>query len=374
MRVTRLQLRNFRNYREADLTPDARLTVLTGPNAQGKTNVLEALHLCCLGRSHRTAHDRELIAWEADKAAVRIQVEQRDGTHEVTISLNRQDARRKQVRVGGALVGRIGELMGHFHGILFSPEDMAIVKEGPSERRRFLDMELSQLRPVVFYALQRYVRTLNHRNNLLREMQRKPALSSTLEDWDAQLAQAGALLVAHRRSYSEVLAKAALLNHRAISGGGEALIVRYHTQIDGDGDEAALAERFLQRLHAARQEDIRRATTTVGPHRDDVKLLLGDREARTFGSQGQQRTIVLALKLAELDVVLAERGEAPVLLLDDVMSELDPHRRQRLVERIAGVQTVVTCTDLSDLGGAQPGAVYDVQAGSLKPRRPSEGG
>ncbi len=365
MRVTSIELRHFRNYREAGFAPDPRLTVLTGQNAQGKTNVLEALHLCCLGRSHRTSHDKELIAWGQDRASVKVSVRQRDGTHDVGIVLHRQEAKRKQVLVGGKPVARIGELMGHFHGILFSPEDLSIVKDGPGERRRFLDMELSQLRPVVFYALQRYVRALSQRNNLLRELQRNPALRSTLDSWDEQLAQAGAAVVLHRRTYTEALALAARANHTAIAGGGEPLLVRYQTQIEGDGDQAALTEQFLQRLRRAREEDIRRATTSVGPHRDELRLSLGDKEARVYGSQGQQRTIVLALKLAELDVVRAERGENPVLLLDDVMSELDPFRRQQLVERIAGVQTIVTCTDLSDLGGAQPGAVYQVQAGTL---------
>lgn len=345
---------------------------MTGQNAQGKTNVLEALHLCCLGRSHRTTHDKELIAWGEQSAAVRIEVSQRDGTHDISIHLYRQENKRKQIKVGGTQIGRIGELMGHFHGILFSPEDLGIVKEGPSERRRFVDMELSQLRPAYFFALQRYVRVLGQRNNLLREMQKKPALRGTLDVWDEQLAAAGASIVAHRRSYIERLAAAARQNHAAIAGGGPPLHVAYQTQIACDGGEEALREFFCKRVRAAREEDVRRATTSVGPHRDELKLLLGDREARTFGSQGQQRSVVLALKLAELDVVRAARGDAPVLLLDDVMSELDPYRRQQLVERIAGVQTIITCTDISDLGGAKPGAVYQVQAGTLShhPARP----
>ncbi len=365
MIVTRIQLHHFRNYLRADLLPDARLTVLTGQNAQGKTNVLEALHVCCLGRSHRTTHDKELITWGEASTAVHIEISQRDGTHDISIHLHRQENKRKQIRVGGAQIARIGELMGHFHGILFSPEDLAIVKDGPGERRRFLDMELSQLRPAYFYALQRYVRVLSQRNNLLRELQKKPALRNTLEAWDEQLAQTGASIVRHRSDYIAKLAVAARTNHTAISGGKEQLTVAYQTQIGPDTDESALQTAFMKRLYTVREEDIRRATTTVGPHRDEIKLALGDREARVFGSQGQQRTVVLALKLAELDVVCAERGEAPVLLLDDVMSELDPMRRQQLVERIAGVQTIVTCTDISDLGGAKPGALVRVEAGTL---------
>ena len=223
------------------------------------------------------------------------------------------------------------------------------------------------MRPAYFYALQRYVRVLNQRNNLLRELQRKPDLRATLPAWDEQLATVGAQIVSHRRSYIAQLAQAAASNHRAIAGEGEALTVRYATQLDTDGDVAVITQQFLRRLHDAREEDIRRATTSIGPHRDDVRLFIADKEARVYGSQGQQRTTILALKLAELDVVQQERGEAPVLLLDDVMSELDPSRRQQLVERIAGVQTIITCTHLEDLGGAQPGAAYHVTGGTLDP-------
>lgn len=365
MHIRRIQLKNFRNYEQATLLPDARLTVLTGQNAQGKTNVLEALHLCCLGRSHRTTHDKELIRWGAPQASVQLEIAQQDGTHEIAVLLSAQESVRKQVRVGGTQVARIGELMGHFHGILFSPEDLAIVKDGPAERRKFVDMELSQLRPAYFYALQRYLRALNQRNNLLREMLKKPALTATLIAWDEQLAEAGAQIVAHRRAYIAALAKAATANYAELSGGSEVLEACYQTQLAETGDMPALTEHFLRRLQAAQAEDRRRATTSVGPHRDDLRLTLNGREARVYGSQGQQRTVVLALKLAELDVVKQERGEAPVLLLDDVMSELDPFRRQQLVTRITGVQTIVTCTDLSDLGGAEPGAAYRVAAGEL---------
>ena len=363
MKIKKIRLVNFRNYARAELLPDARMTVLTGRNAQGKTNVLEALHLCCLGRSHRTPHDRDLIRWGEDAAFVSVEVLHRDGTHDVSVTLSRADRRRKVVRVGGAQVARIGELMGHVNAVLFAPEDLSIVKGGPAERRRFIDMELSQLRPAYFYALQRYVRALNQRNNLLREMLRSPAARATLDAWDEQLALAGAQIVRHRREYVQALREAACACHRDIAGADEALDIAYVTQLRaGDG----LAQDMLRLLHEAREQDMRRAVTSVGPHRDDLKLTVAGREARVFGSQGQQRTVALSLKLAELSVVERERGEAPILLLDDVMSELDPRRRQQLIERIDGVQTIVTCTDASDLAGARQGAVYRVEAGTLR--------
>lgn len=362
MRVKRLRLRAFRNYAALDLVPDSNLTVLCGPNAQGKTNVLEALHLCCLGRSHRTSRERELIMWGEEASAVQVLTQQHDGTHEVSVQIYRDVRRKKIVRVGGTKVARIGELMGHLNGVLFSPEDLSIVKDGPGERRRFIDMELSQLRPSYFYALQQYVRALNQRNNLLRDIAKDASLLTTLDAWDEQLARTGALIVAHRRAYIARLSEEATKNHAAISG-GEALIIRYQSQFENAQN---IEEAFLERLHMARLEDLRRSTTTIGAHRDDLRFEIGGKEARIYASQGQQRTIVLALKLAEIAAIEKERGEMPVLMLDDVMSELDPRRRKMLVERLDGVQTLVTCTDLSDLAGAKAGAIYSVRSGEME--------
>lgn len=361
MRVKRLRLHAFRNYERLDIAPDPHLTVLCGPNAQGKTNILEALHLCCVGKSHRAGRDRELIRWGAEESAVQVFAQQRDGTHEVSVQLFRDARRKKIVRVGGAKVTRIGELMGHLNGVLFSPEDLSIVKDGPGERRRFIDMELSQLRPAYFYALQQYVRALSQRNNLLREIAKDARLLPTLDAWDEQLARMGEVIVLHRRDYIARLSEEAQRNHASISG-GETLSIRYQSQFETAEN---VAERFYAQLQSARSEDMRRMTTTVGAHRDDLRFEIGGKEARIFASQGQQRTIVLALKLAEIAAIERERGETPVLMLDDVMSELDPRRREMLVERLDGVQTLVTCTDMSDLAGAKAGAIYHVKSGQL---------
>lgn len=361
MRVRTLELTNFRNYERARIEPDAGVTVFAGPNAQGKTNILEALHLCCLGRSHRTPRDEELIRWGESSARVTVQTAQRDGTHEVGVLLTRAGRKKKTVRIGARQAERIGELFGHVCGVLFSPEDLQIVKSGPAERRRFLDMQLSQLRPAYFYALQRAVRTLNQRNALLREIAKTPSLSSTLEMWDEQLAQCGAQIAENRREAVERLGQYAAQVHSDLTGGRETLALRYVSQA-GEGDAR---ETLLHRLHAARAEDLRRMSTSVGIHRDDLLITIDGREARTFASQGQQRSAVLALKLAQLELCCAERGEAPILMLDDVMSELDPGRRRQLIERIDRVQTFVTCTDVSDLAGARQGTVYHVENGRL---------
>ncbi|MBQ2991953.1 MAG: DNA replication/repair protein RecF [Clostridia bacterium] len=362
MRVKSLTLKNFRNYEQAVIEPDSGVTVFTGENAQGKTNILEALHLCCLGRSHRTAKDEELIRWGCADARVRIETLQRDGTHEVTILLAKNGKKKKTVRIGARQAERIGELFGHVCGVLFSPEDLSIVKSGPGERRRFLDMQLSQLRPAYFYALQRAVRTLNQRNALLREIGKHPSLLPTLDMWDEQLSLIGAEIAANRREAIEKLSESAAKAHASLTGGREELRLWYISQTEDAPDSA---QRLLDRIRAARQEDLRRMTTTVGIHRDDMGVSINGKDARHFASQGQQRSAVLSLKLAQLEMAAEETGEAPILMLDDVMSELDPGRRRQLIERIDRVQTFVTCTDVSDLAGARQGAVYHVENGRL---------
>lgn len=362
MRVTSLSLSHFRNYERALIEPDAGVTVFTGPNAQGKTNVLEALHLCCLGKSHRTSRDEELIQWGRDSARVTVKTAQRDGTHEVAVVLSRTQRKKKTVRIGLRQAERIGELLGHVCGVLFSPEDLQIVKDGPAERRRFMDMQLSQLRPAYFYALQRAVRTLNQRNALLKDIARNPSLLPTLDMWDDQLARVGAVICENRREAVGRLDELARAAHLSLTGGREELRLRYVSQA---ADAPDAYEALLARLSRARSEDLRRMTTTVGIHRDDIAITIDGKEARTFASQGQQRSAVLSLKLAQLELAGAESGEAPILMLDDVMSELDPSRRRQLIERIDRVQTFVTCTDLSDLAGARQGAVYRVENGVL---------
>ena len=362
MHVKSLSLQNFRNYEQALIAPDKGVTVFTGPNAQGKTNILEAIHLCCLGRSHRTPRDEELIRWGAGGARVQIQTAQQDGTHEVTILLAKSGRKKKTVRIGARQADRIGELFGHVCGVLFSPEDLSIVKSGPGERRRFLDMQLSQLRPQYFYSLQRAVRTLNQRNTLLKEIAKNPSLLPTLDMWDEQLAIIGAEIARNRREAIALMSEEAKKAHASLTGGREELLLWYISQTTDSPDAA---DQLLGRLRAARNEDLRRMTTTVGIHRDDMGVTINGKEARTYASQGQQRSAVLSLKLAQLEMAARETGEAPILMLDDVMSELDPSRRRQLIERIDRVQTFVTCTDVSDLAGARQGAVYHVENGRL---------
>lgn len=360
MIITHAQLNNYRSYASCELDPCEGVNVLLGDNGQGKTNVLEALYLTCTGRSHRTRQDRELIRWGADFADIRVEAQRRDGSHQVEIVL--PAAGRRKLKIAGQEASRSGELMGHVTGVLFSPEDLRTVKDGPAERRRFVDMALSQIQPAYYYALQRYARALKQRGEALKAASFDPGLLTTLDAWDEQLAGAGAELMRRRRDYIARLSELAAATHRDISDGRERLEIRYQPSVAaGDGERD-----ILDALLAAREMDARRLVTSAGPHRDDVQILVGGRDVRAFGSQGQQRTAALAMRLSELDVMKAQMGEWPVLMMDDVMSELDPGRRRQLVSRLKGIQTLITCTDAEDLAGAEVGKAWRVENGALR--------
>ena len=364
MRITQIQLAGFRNYTEADIRPCEGITVFTGNNAQGKTNILEAVYLTCTGRSHRTVHDKEMIKNGADFARVAIEARRSDGLHDVEIVLSHMGRRR--VKVAGNTVSKSGELLGHITGVLFAPEDLRMVKDGPAERRRFVDMELSQLRPAYYYALQRYARALKQRAALLKEAAVTMKAPDTMDMYDRQLAEAGAVIMDMRRSFIEKLSVKASEIHEGVSGGAENLRVEYCPSIVSDASGRELADEIERVLHQARASDLRRQITANGPHRDDVKMLLDGMDARAYGSQGQVRTCALSMKLSELAIMTDESGEAPVLMLDDVMSELDPGRRRMLLKRLEGVQTFVTCTDIEDLAGAGVGRVLRVKSAQLE--------
>ena len=359
MRIVQLRLRDFRSYSNCLFVPCDGVTALVGDNGQGKTNILEAVYLTCTGRSHRTRQDRELVRWGADAADVEIDTLRRDGAHHVEILLPALGKRK--LKVSGQEVSRSGELLGHVTGVLFSPEDLRTVKDGPAERRKFVDMALSQLQPAYYYAMQRYNRALKQRNELLKSAAARPDLLNTIDAWDEQLAEVGADLIRRRRAYVQKLSKVAGETHFDIADDRERLEIAYAPNLNAES-----AEILAEALFASRETDARRLTTTVGPHRDDVALLVDGRDVRAYGSQGQQRTAALSMRLAELNVMREDLGEWPVLMLDDVMSELDPGRRRRLLSHIKGIQTLVTCTDPDDLAGAETGAVWKAEKNELK--------
>lgn len=364
MHITRFTLRDFRNYEVARIEPCDGVNVFTGLNAQGKTNLLEAVYLCCVGRSHRTSRDKELIREGCEAAHVDLTVEKLDGSHDIDIAIPTSGP--KRIKVANRQITRSGELMGHLNGVLFSPEDLRMVKDGPSERRRFIDMELSQIRPAYYYALQRYNRALKQRGKLLREIALRHVKPEQLDIWDEQLAHAGDEILRYRQGFIEKLNRTAAEIHLSISGQREHLTIEYLAQPEPEDHAFPDEQALLRALRLAREKDILRGITSVGPHRDDIRLSLDGRDVRAFGSQGQQRTCALSLKLSEMHVMRQETGEWPVLLLDDVMSELDPERRRLLLTAFEDVQVLVTCTDPEDLAGAVCGQIQRVENGHVE--------
>lgn len=345
MLIKRLKLNDYRNYETLDFHPAPGLNVIVGENAQGKTNALEAVFLCAFGKSHRNSRDAELIRRGLRGGYVGLTLQNALGTHTVEVKL--RDGEAKRILVDGQGLKRMGELMGTLNAVLFSPEDLSLVKGSPADRRRFMDMELSQMYPTYFYRLQQYNTALKQRNALLKEnpLAARPGM---LAMWDEQLANLGESIIAARCKFLDEISTIAYDLHRQISGNRERLNVCYDPNVD---TEAALSvrEALLERLTQNAQEDLRRGFTTVGPHRDDIAIKIEDVDLRTYGSQGQQRTAALSLKLSEIALLREIKGEPPVLLLDDVLSELDESRQALLLEASAGCQCFLTCTSLSGI-------------------------
>lgn len=344
MQVRELQIINFRNlvYLRGEFSSG--LNVIHGANAQGKTNLLEAIYLLVTGRSFRTTSDREMIPWMRDgyeATVIRACVQKQTFEERFLLTFNQGQ---KNVFVNGNPIGRLGELVGRINAVLFTPSDLQLVSGAPGLRRRFLDIELSQISRPYLYNLQRYDLALRQRNALLKQHQRKPNLRDELVVWDQQLAQHGAELTAGRGEMLEKLSTSAADMYHAISGAKEELRLRYESSPRNPINKGADA--LYAALEAARDEDMRRGATSVGPHRDDFTFLVNGHDARDFGSQGQQRSCVLATKLAELKIMEAATGEAPLLMLDDLMSELDDSRKRALLEVLdPRVQTFITATE-----------------------------
>lgn len=365
MHLARLHLDNFRSYTSLTAEFSPRYNLLVGPNGAGKTNVLEAIFLLATARSHRASRDQELVRWGADMFRVQADVVKAHGTMRVDLAYERN--RRKQLRLNGQLEAKISNLIGRLNVVLFAPEDLQLVKGAPALRRRFLDMELAQVSPAYFHHLQQYQRTLTQRNALLRN----GAPASLRAVFDEPLIEHGTELIKRRAAAVAALEPLAADHHLKISGGKEQLTLTYQCGLFEPGTEppADLADRF--RIHLAERQHVEeaRGTTVVGPHRDDLQVCLNGHDARQFASQGQQRSAVLSLKLAELAFIAANAGEPPVLLLDDVASELDSARRSLLVQAIAAdVQTFITTTGMEDVDRRwlQDGAIFSVGAGELR--------
>ncbi len=362
MTIETIRLRDFRNYTALEIHPHPGVNLLFGQNGSGKTNLLEAIHYCALGRSHRTGMDREVVRKGAEMGACGVTVQRGDGRCEVSVKLTPGESRKKQVYIDRKRANRLSQLMGRVQCVIFSPEDLLLVREGPAVRRRYVDMLLSQLSPGYFVALQQYQKALEQRNAILREAKRTGSLpGSVLEAFEMAMAQPCEVIIPMRRRMIGRVAEIAGEKYNAISGrSGERFTMRYEACLDTD---ERIAQQVQERLRRGRQEDLLRGTTGFGIHREDVQLSLSGREMKLFASQGQIRTAALSMKLSQMEIFNKETGEAPILLLDDVMSELDMTRRTRLLQEIQHTQTFITCTDESDLEGCHERRSYRVSLG-----------
>lgn len=338
MIIQSIELRNFRNYENLDIHFDEGTNILYGDNAQGKTNILEAAYLSGTTKSHKGSRDKEMIRFGQDESHIRTIVKKNDKDYQIDMHLRRNGS--KGVAVNKIPIKKASELFGILNIVFFSPEDLNIIKNGPSERRRFIDLELCQLDKLYLSDLSSYNKVLNQRNKLLKDICYRQDLIETLPMWDMQLLEYGRRIIQKRKKFVEELNNIITEIHSSISGGREQLILKYESNIDDIF--------FEDELLRARNRDLKLCQTTVGPHRDDMLFSVGGIDIRKFGSQGQQRTSALSLKLSEIDLVKRSIHSTPVLLLDDVLSELDSNRQNYLLGSITDIQTIITCTGLEE--------------------------
>lgn len=338
MIIKSIELNNFRNYEELNIKFDYGTNILYGDNAQGKTNILEAAYFSGTTKSHKGSKDKEVIRFDCEEAHIRTIVEKNDKEYQIDMHLRNRGS--KGVAINKIPIKKASELFGILNIVFFSPEDLNIIKNGPAERRRFLDSELCQLDKLYLSDLTKYNKILNQRNKLLKDIYYRPDLIETLPVWDMQLLETGKRIIQRRKFFIEELNEIIGQIHSNISGGKEVLILKYEPNIDDIF--------FEDELLKAKQKDLKLCQTTVGPHRDDMLFSVNDVDIRKYGSQGQQRTSALSLKLAEIEIVKKSIHNTPVLLLDDVLSELDSNRQNYLLNSISDIQTIITCTGLEE--------------------------
>lgn len=366
MIVQSLELDFFRNYTHLEASFDPRVNLIYGDNAQGKTNLLEAIAYLSCAKSHRARYDREMIQMDAGEASIKGSVESRDRAFILEARLKRGQSR--QLFSNGLKLKNAGELSGILNTVLFCPEDLYLIREGGSARRKFLDGAISQLRPRYAQALAEYNRLYEHKTRILRDWQENPSLLDTLDDFDLRMAQMGAILIHYRAHFIKRLEENAPAIHRDFSGGREELSLEYKTVSTVDDPKRMpreLLPMLLRHQESHRQAELDSRQCLSGPHKDDLLVNINGQSAKTYGSQGQTRTAALSLKLAQREIFQEETGQWPVLLLDDVLSELD-HRRQAFVlNRIRGGQVFITCCEEEKLEGLEGGMAFHIKNGAL---------
>lgn len=338
MYIESLELKNYRNYQNLQLDFDKGTNIFYGDNAQGKTNILESVYLCGTTKSHRGSKDKEIIRFGEEESHIRMMIRKDELSYKIDMHLRKNKA--KGVAINGLPIKKARELFGIVNLVFFSPEDLNIIKNGPGERRRFMDLELCQLDQIYLTDLAGYNHIVNQRNRLLKDLYMNPSLKETLDIWDMQMLQYGTKIINKRKDFVRDLNQVIQDIHHNLTGGIEHLEVVYEPSTE--------AEDFENVLKKNRERDIRMKMTSAGPHRDDLSFVVNGIDIRKYGSQGQQRTAALSLKLSEIYLVKEKIKDTPILLLDDVLSELDSNRQTYLLDCIHDIQTLITCTGLDD--------------------------
>ena len=338
MWIKNIKIKNFRNYNQEEINLEKNINIFYGKNAQGKTNIIEAIFLCSLGKSFRAKKDNEMIKLNEENAIVEIEYEKSDRDGKIKIEIGNK----KNIYLNGIKIKKLSELLGNLNIVIFTPDDINILKGGPQNRRRFLDIMISQLRPNYMHILNLYLKTIEQRNKYLRQIKEEHKDENLLEIWDEKLAEYAVKICEYRKEFIEKIIKKINIIHKNITNGEEQIELEYITECDNK-------EKYLQLLKERRKLDIIKGFTTKGIHRDDFMIYINKKEIKIFGSQGQNRTAMLSLKLAELQVIYDEIGEYPILLLDDFMSELDKTRRKNFLENIEGTQVIITGTEKLDI-------------------------
>ncbi len=350
MKIQKIQLKHFRNYSNLEISLGKGINIFYGNNAQGKTNILEAIFLCSIGRSFRTNKEKELIQFGEDLATVQLDFAKKDREGSVKYTINPK----KSITVNGVKIKRLSELLGNINTVIFTPDDINILKNGPAARRKFLDIYISQLRPNYLYTLNLYGKTLEQRNNYLRLPEKKEEM---LEIWDEKLAEYAEIIFHYRQEYIQKIKEKIQKIHQNITEGKEEINLFYRSDFENK-------EQFQKILKNHRKIDFMKGYTSKGIHHDDFEVFLNDKMVNVYGSQGQHRTAMLSLKMAELEVIEEEIGEAPILLLDDFMSELDQTRRKNFLQYIQNAQVIITGTEKMEFENLDY-SIFHVQKGEI---------
>lgn len=341
MIITGIKLKNFRNYNNFSLDKMSGLNVITGPNAIGKTNLIESIYMCAIGKPARNVKDKELIKWGEEAAEIKLEIKKKFRSHTIDINIDKYG--KKRIAIDRLPISKLGSLLGTLNVVYFSPDQLSLIKEAPSDRRKFLDISLCQQSRRYFNALAKYNNLLEQRNKLLKSDMSTKNILETLPIWNAQLAEQAAIITSERISFTKCLNEYAVVEHSNLTDNQENLSVSLETDIEGDDLKGEYESLFKKN----QEKDIHLRYTHSGPHRDDLKLAINDIDVRRFGSQGQQRTTALSIKLAETRIFYKNTGELPILLLDDVLSELDRNRTIKLINAIESTQAFITCTELN---------------------------